>query len=253
MLSIESLLSESGYSTLILILLAVLTIGIDAFNITNIEKLMLENSKKMLIQLGNIVFCSLISTIILMLMVFDDFKQSHSLSSFLLVSFITVFLGVLVLYIPVFSLIHLCTLKFNYYLTYDNKRWRIIKRVDKDKLLLGNENIGYKIVGIDNIHDNIIFVELRNVKNERFQWLYFSNTVIKVIKGLIVILTAVVAFKIISKTGSITSEDAECRGMLVFMMFLVALSLVHGFLVYNNKKIVNNNKKLIETKWNKTN
>ena len=229
-----------GITTLLPVLIVFFKIGLDSFNMTGIERVMLTNSKKLAIQISQISLASFISSVLFWIGV--QLKLDLSLTSFFIlyiISFVLLFVCIFILYNVIYWYINLFIPKIDYYLEINKQDigWKIVKTVDKNRLLLSKENTMYKFIEIDKVPNKTITLKA----NDASKWFYHSNVPIEVIKGMVHAMTLGAFIYQGAKPGPITDVEYNCRLILLGMLFFSYLIGLHSVVVYKNKKLIDKN------------
>ena len=239
-------------TTVISMLLLLIKTVADNFNITDVEMSILSDSKKIIIYLSQASIFSLIYTfIIIFIMIFYDISvlsSSEWVIAFALL-FIVLLLIFLLSFFLVYSFIHAVSIKVSFYINHQSEEWKIVRRVDKKKLLISkNDNNTFKFINVDEIFDGKEIVRrLSNKKvyigrNISEKFIYNINKIKKI---------ALVSFVVISILMILVAGFLELDPYIkttIFMLYLlVGVFCVYTMVVENNEKI---KKQFKETKVN---
>ena len=241
---IEIFFSKVGYAAVIPFFLVFFKTGIDAFNMTGVEKAILTESKKLSIHFSHVTILSIFFSVLLFVMWISDqsnyFKKLNfsELLTNLLASFIVALFFSTVIYVVVFFFIHTFSLKINYNFKepLTNIEWRIVRRVDKNKLLVLQNNGFRKFINVEEIVNKEIDMELDEKKLKRKHWIYRSNKVVDRIRVIINVIILVVCYF----TNNV--------GLQIILYSICYLSILHFFVVTNNDKIWEIHKKRLVAK-----
>ncbi|MBT2732127.1 hypothetical protein [Carnobacterium sp. ISL-102] len=242
--SIINYLPKISYIALVPSVLIFLKMGIDTFNITKVEKAILTDSKKIAIHLSRICLFSLFySTFFFAVMLFDDsIKDMDFLEKLILfcLSYILVFLMVVAVYPLFLFLIQVFSFKENYYFKDkdENIEWKIVRRVDKNKLLVLRKGVSCKFINANDIINKEITAKLDNVKTKRKSWIYQSNKKVKRFQIFIVITTFIWMVTKIWNTNQVSTIDIKTRLIFIALIIVYCSFLLHYYIVKNNDKLI---------------
>lgn len=163
--NILNYLPNLSFATTISVLIMFLKTVIDTFNMRAVEKIRFTNSQIMKIHFSQIVLLSLAFTIIFdATLIFENafnWKNSNTLRIYLIGSFIFMLIITSIVYIIVYCYVRLISVKVNFFIIDDNEqKWSVIRRVDKNTILLEGERHNFKFENFNEINKREFFEEL---------------------------------------------------------------------------------------------
>lgn len=231
------ILPELSLSAIGTALTLCLKISIDTFNMTGVEKKILTNSKKIFIHVSQISIFSIICSVFFLMIMIIDGSVSNKIGE-LLAGFVITFVTVIIISATVYSFlmffVHFFSYKYSYIFKDKDIEWSIIRVLDKERLIVLQDNKVLKFVKVEDIFHRDINTVLDMEKPNRKKWLYQHDENVHIIRVFITYLMCV-SLIILSTTHETSSLF---KGVALLLVLLSYFLWLHYFIVKNNGKIL---------------
>lgn len=248
---LENIPKVSAVSILAL-LITVFKLSVNHWNMRGVERFLHVNSRLFSIHASNVIIFSVVSSIAfdvyMMLSNTTNFNTIQELIKFSLTSLVIMTFLISVVYIVIYILMYLLSVRVRFYIelpkedrdTEDKQqdkekkkeKWYVVRRINKDYLLLENERIEYQIIDANNLNEKIYISELVqiNAKYLHFQkWIYNHILAVSVILCVLIVIFGILAS--IYPSGKLFA-------LFISLLFLTIAAVSSIFMILDNRRVI---------------
>lgn len=250
---IEGILNKLGWPTILTIILFIFKTAIDTFNIKGIERKLLSDSEKVLASLAQLSLVSVIFTLLFyMYPVFRNTQENaNNLLVLLLVRYTLIFIVFALVSLVIFPVINYFRIKVFYSVRDSSIDWEIVKKVDKEKMLLRHKKT-LKLVSNDYLLEKKIISNIKKDEIEKYHYRFFNNwynIILRVItnSGILYILFKVLNYLDPSEVKEIDMNIIILMMILILTLYIIFTSIILTFIIgRSNRKLLKKNYKYEE-------
>ncbi|MBS4207500.1 hypothetical protein [Bacillus sp. FJAT-50079] len=162
------------------IIVGVFRMFVDHINIRPVEKILTSNVKKFYIEASNILFITLVYSLIIAAVMFFQgiqIKDIQQLFYYFFYCYALTFVFVFPLYLIIMFIVEFVSFKVRYYIYLDNirdKMWFISRRINRKTILICDEYNNCKFLEVNNSYNNLTFYSIIQEKKPKLLKLYIS-------------------------------------------------------------------------------
>lgn len=194
---IFNFLSSLGFATIIPFLVVFIKMGIDSFNMKKIEKVRMTNSKKLMIYVSQIaIFSFLLGGFLTSVLIFEgsiDWKNNEELFGFTFAFSFFTFILMAIVYAGVYHYVQWLSVKTKFNIIIEGQNWSIVRRIDKEVVLLEGEINNFKFCNLSQLNNTEIHEELKDNPTETgfLHWLGSHSLKAAIISNIFIWLSII--------------------------------------------------------------